>query len=107
MVRKAFKGHRVRGDFGSAGSFEFDNKLWTLFGFLEFASVEVPTVAAGVQKDPAMVGLSCCPSLNCVGHVKDNGRRVGRNLSKRETVFVPRSFKIICRNPIDNGTPGR
>ena len=80
-------------------------ELRALFDVIKLRCIEIPAVASGIDKHPAMVGLAARPRLYGIGHVEEYGRRVGGNLAKGKTIFVPRGFAAVRRHPINHGIP--
>ncbi len=75
---------------------EFHNQARSLLHIGKLGRIEVPAVATSVQEHPAMIGFSTDPQLNCVGHVEDDFRGIGSDLSEGEGVFVAAGFEAIC-----------
>src|SRR5262245_33741519 len=91
----------------AAGGRVLDDQLGPLGDDVVFGDVKVPAVAAGVDKDPAVVGLAVGPGLDGVGDLEDDFGRVGGDLAEGEAVLVPRRLQAVGRHATDQAVPGR
>src|SRR5262245_32136525 len=86
---------------------ELDDEFRALRSLFEFRSVEIPSIAASIQKYPAMVCLSVDPGLNRIGNFKCDLRRIGSNLAERKAVLMTRRFQAIGRYRRNEAVPCR
>src|SRR5262249_28207611 len=86
---------------------ELDDKLRPLLYVVELGRVEVPTVAAGVDEAPAVIGRAINPRLNGIGRLeRDRGGTRG-DLPEGETVLLLRRLQSVGRHACHEAVPRR